>query len=190
MIYAVSLLLTAVATLFQQPCEAGCINSAKLLTCFVVHVDRLGCSCGTALLGRNKFYKVFPLLLEGSYLKLEDACRRFRNPSILDIKIGRVSYDPDADEHKRSIEMAKYPPLSELGFQLLGMRVGAFSENWVQDGSTKAASISVGSCAAPTPCVRHEFHVQRLLKRSGCGFRWISNLLNALRTPFNGVVLP
>jgi len=129
MIYAVSLLLTAVATLFQQPCEAGCINSAKLLTCFVVHVDRLGCSCGTALLGRNKFYKVFPLLLEGSYLKLEDACRRFRNPSILDIKIGRVSYDPDADEHKRSIEMAKYPPLSELGFQLLGMRVGAFSEN-------------------------------------------------------------
>ena len=50
-------------------------------------------------------------------------CRRFRNPSILDVKIGRVSYDPEADEKKRSAEMAKYPPLAKLGFQLLGMRV-------------------------------------------------------------------
>ena len=58
-----------------------------------------------------------------SYLKLEDVCRRFRNPSILDVKIGRVSYDPEADDRKRSAERAKYPPLAELGFQLLGMRV-------------------------------------------------------------------
>ena len=58
-----------------------------------------------------------------SYLKLEDVCRRFRNPSILDIKIGRVSYDPAADASKREAEISKYPPLSQIGFQLLGMRV-------------------------------------------------------------------
>nr|CAB3256567.1 inositol polyphosphate multikinase [Phallusia mammillata] len=64
-----------------------------------------------------------------SYLKLEDACRRFRNPSILDIKIGRVSYDPDANMEKQAIETAKYPPLQELGFQLLGMRISGPSPN-------------------------------------------------------------
>ncbi|XP_002131926.2 inositol polyphosphate multikinase [Ciona intestinalis] len=64
-----------------------------------------------------------------SYMKLEDACRRFRNPSILDIKIGRVSYDPEANQEKRAIESAKYPPLYDLGFQLLGMRVSGPSPN-------------------------------------------------------------
>lgn len=61
--------------------------------------------------------------LTAQYLKLEDACRRFRNPSIMDIKIGRVSYDPEADAEKIAIESKKYLPLQKLGFQLLGMRV-------------------------------------------------------------------
>ncbi|CAK8673244.1 unnamed protein product [Clavelina lepadiformis] len=64
-----------------------------------------------------------------SYLKLEDACRRFRNPSILDIKIGRVAHDPHADEKKRTAMTARYPPLSEIGFQLLGMRIAGPSPN-------------------------------------------------------------
>lgn len=63
------------------------------------------------------------------YLKLEDACKRFRNPSIVDIKIGRVSYDPDADPDKIAFESGKYPPQKKLGFQLLGTRVSGPSPN-------------------------------------------------------------
>lgn len=62
-------------------------------------------------------------MFEDGYLKLEDACRRFRNPSILDVKIGRVSYDPHADAAKIAFESGKYPPMKNLGFQLLGARV-------------------------------------------------------------------
>ncbi|XP_039274136.2 inositol polyphosphate multikinase-like [Styela clava] len=75
-----------------------------------------------------------PIIVENesespAYMKLEDACRRFRNPSILDIKIGRVSYDPHADEAKIAFETGKYPPQQNLGFQLLGMRVSGQSPN-------------------------------------------------------------
>lgn len=59
-----------------------------------------------------------------AFLKLEDLTRPFKNPCIIDIKIGRVTWDPNASEEKRSKEESKYPPLKNIGFQLLGCRVG------------------------------------------------------------------
>ncbi|KAL6487245.1 hypothetical protein MHYP_G00038710 [Metynnis hypsauchen] len=57
------------------------------------------------------------------YLKLEDVTRRFTHPCIMDVKIGRKSYDPFASREKREEQIRKYPPMEEVGFLLLGMRV-------------------------------------------------------------------
>ena len=58
-----------------------------------------------------------------NYLRLEDLTRPFRNPCIIDIKMGRVTWDPDATDAKRVREESKYPPLKMSGFQFLGCRV-------------------------------------------------------------------
>lgn len=57
------------------------------------------------------------------YLKLEDVTRRFLQPCIMDVKIGRRSYDPFASKEKREEQISKYPLMEEIGFLLLGMRV-------------------------------------------------------------------
>lgn len=57
------------------------------------------------------------------YLKLEDVTRRFLRPCIMDVKIGRRSYDPFASKEKRQEQISKYPLMEEIGFLLLGMRV-------------------------------------------------------------------
>ncbi|XP_029953338.1 inositol polyphosphate multikinase [Salarias fasciatus] len=57
------------------------------------------------------------------YLKLEDVTRRFAKPCIMDVKLGRRSYDPFASQEKREQQIRKYPHMEEVGFLLLGMRV-------------------------------------------------------------------
>lgn len=59
----------------------------------------------------------------GGYLRLEDLTRPFHNPCIIDIKMGKVTWDPDATDTKRKREESKYPPLKKTGFQLLGCRI-------------------------------------------------------------------
>jgi len=48
---------------------------------------------------------------------------RFKNPCILDVKIGRITYDPGATQEKITQELAKFPPLQKVRFQLTGMKV-------------------------------------------------------------------
>lgn len=57
------------------------------------------------------------------FLRLEDLTRPFLNPCIIDIKMGKVTWDPDATDAKRKREESKYPPLQKTGFQLLGCRI-------------------------------------------------------------------
>ena len=68
-------------------------------------------------------YLLWPPLLLDLYLKLEDVTRRFSRPCIMDVKVGRRSYDPLALLEKREQQIAKYPLMEEIGFLLLGMRV-------------------------------------------------------------------
>ncbi|OQR68754.1 inositol polyphosphate multikinase-like [Tropilaelaps mercedesae] len=58
-----------------------------------------------------------------SYMKLEDLCRPFKQPCIADLKIGRVTYDPEATAEKIKQYMTKYPAQWEIGYRILGMRV-------------------------------------------------------------------
>ena len=57
------------------------------------------------------------------YIRLEDITAHMMNISLLDVKIGYITYDPEASEEKRRAEMSKYKYAKDLGFRILGMRV-------------------------------------------------------------------
>lgn len=57
------------------------------------------------------------------YLVLEDLTHKFQHPCVLDLKMGRRSYDEEATPEKVAKEKAKYPPQEVVGFRFSGMRV-------------------------------------------------------------------
>jgi len=57
------------------------------------------------------------------YVKLEDIAREFRRPCVMDIKVGPITYDHEADEAKIGREKAKSPSLPQVKFQIVGIRV-------------------------------------------------------------------
>ncbi|XP_050390379.1 inositol polyphosphate multikinase [Patella vulgata] len=58
-----------------------------------------------------------------TYLKLENITSSFRKPSVMDVKIGAISWDPEATEAKINQEKSKFPPAQKVGFRFAGMRV-------------------------------------------------------------------
>ncbi|XP_060080444.1 inositol polyphosphate multikinase-like [Ylistrum balloti] len=58
-----------------------------------------------------------------SYLKLENLMHHLSKPSVIDIKMGKRTYDPEAPPEKIALEVAKFPPVLKLGYQLSGMQV-------------------------------------------------------------------
>ncbi|KAJ1352232.1 hypothetical protein KIN20_008442 [Parelaphostrongylus tenuis] len=80
---------------------------------------------GLALL-TPRFYGVTSLAIDREdhdFLILEDVTAVYRLPAILDVKMGRITFDPVADPLKQEKEMKKYPPQRTLGFRLLGYRM-------------------------------------------------------------------
>jgi len=45
----------------------------------------------------------------------------------MDIKVGPVTYDHEADVDKIARETAKSPALAQVGFQIVGVRVGGIT---------------------------------------------------------------
>ena len=58
-----------------------------------------------------------------SYLILENIMRPFRYPCVIDIKLGRITYDCEATPEKVRRQIEKFQPAAEIGFQLLGWKV-------------------------------------------------------------------
>lgn len=58
-----------------------------------------------------------------SYLMLEDITAKYKKPCTIDIKMGKQSYEPDADKEKQEREIKKYPQQKEFGLRIVGMRV-------------------------------------------------------------------
>lgn len=56
------------------------------------------------------------------YLELENLGHEYISPCLADVKIGRVTYDPTADETKRARRSKKWPPLFDLGYSFLGIK--------------------------------------------------------------------
>ncbi|KAL7071821.1 hypothetical protein ACQ4LE_008742 [Meloidogyne hapla] len=67
------------------------------------------------------------------FLQLEDITHPFEKPCIMDIKIGKVTYDPDANEEKRIKEQSKCPFQEILGFRILGYRIHTETEFYSKD---------------------------------------------------------
>jgi len=62
------------------------------------------------------------------YIKLENVSKRFQHPCVMDIKVGPITYDHEADNDKIAREKAKSPALPQVGFQIVGIRVrGVFN---------------------------------------------------------------
>lgn len=57
------------------------------------------------------------------YLRLGDVLATMVHPSVMDIKIGPKTYDPEASNEKIATEMSKYKHAAVMGFRILGMRV-------------------------------------------------------------------
>lgn len=58
------------------------------------------------------------------FLSLEDLAAHCREPCIIDIKIGQITYDPMAIKEKVLEQSSKYKRLREFGFRILGMKLG------------------------------------------------------------------
>ncbi|CAD6191881.1 unnamed protein product [Caenorhabditis auriculariae] len=74
------------------------------------------------------FYGLQILPIDGEtheFMILEDVTASYRLPAILDVKMGLVTYDPNASESKKTKETVKYPPQAFLGCRLLGYRIHA-----------------------------------------------------------------
>ncbi|CAF3397987.1 unnamed protein product [Rotaria sp. Silwood1] len=57
-----------------------------------------------------------------SYLILENIIRSYKYPCIIDIKLGRITYDCEATPEKIERQIGKFQPATEIGFQLLGWK--------------------------------------------------------------------
>lgn len=100
------------------------------------------------------------------YLKLEDVTHKFNKPCIMDVKIGRKSYDPFASSEKIQQQVSKYPLMEEIGFLVLGMRVRAVSmscahfPHTTRQGTAGLISVLVDKNEHPVlfghPCVSYE----------------------------------
>uniref|UniRef100_A0A2C9JRX7 Kinase n=1 Tax=Biomphalaria glabrata TaxID=6526 RepID=A0A2C9JRX7_BIOGL len=59
----------------------------------------------------------------GKFLKLANLTYGYKKPCVIDLKMGKVTYDQEATPEKIAGEIAKYPPLTKLGFQITGMMI-------------------------------------------------------------------
>jgi len=87
---------------------------------FYIKVQSSGHPLGVLL---PRFYGVQELDDGEKYLVLEDLTAGFTEACVLDLKMGRRSYDENASPEKVEKERAKYPPQEVVGFRFCGMRV-------------------------------------------------------------------
>jgi hypothetical protein len=63
---------------------------------------------------------------------LEDLTINMQNPTIIDIKMGKQTYEPTATIDKIKSEIKKYPYQAEIGFRITGFKVLNFVNNEIK----------------------------------------------------------
>ncbi|KAG8179274.1 hypothetical protein JTE90_026738 [Oedothorax gibbosus] len=79
-----------------------------------------------------EFHGIWETNIEGKsvqYICLEDVSKNFENPSVLDVKMGCITYDDDANEDKILSQSTKFKYGEALGIRILGMKVYNDDEN-------------------------------------------------------------
>ncbi|KAH8333583.1 hypothetical protein KR059_000994, partial [Drosophila kikkawai] len=86
-----------------------------------------------------RFYGPLKLVVnqrERTFLRLEDLTRDMLQPCVMDVKVGKRTWDPAASPHKRQVEEAKYVQCKQaLGLCLPGFQV------YIPDQDTEKATI-------------------------------------------------
>lgn len=60
---------------------------------------------------------------QDAHLLLQDLTVNYKQPCVMDLKMGTETFEPDAPEDKRLRETTKYPQQSIFGFRIVGMRI-------------------------------------------------------------------
>lgn len=98
----------------ESPCDDPVLHELAQLT-----PRYLGLFETELILGSDEPRKT----LKVNYMKLEDLCQQFKRPCVADLKIGRVTHDPEASAEKIEQSVSKYPAQWDIGYRILGMRV-------------------------------------------------------------------
>lgn len=64
-----------------------------------------------------------------NFICMEDLHAHCKTPCVLDIKVGRTTYDPMANEAKVQEQSTKYPRVRDFGFRVLGMHTGLINRD-------------------------------------------------------------
>lgn len=75
----------------------------------------------------------FHFLPSNTHLILSDMTKGFYRPNVMDLKIGRKTYEPDATLEKIQSQIQKYPQQEQFGFRIVGMRMYKYL-NDIHDG--------------------------------------------------------
>jgi Inositol polyphosphate kinase len=58
-----------------------------------------------------------------AHLLLQDLTINYKQPCVMDLKMGTETFEPDAPDEKRLRESSKYPQQAIFGFRIVGMRI-------------------------------------------------------------------
>ncbi|KRZ86126.1 Inositol polyphosphate multikinase [Trichinella sp. T8] len=67
--------------------------------------------------------KFVPKFYVHSFLVLDNLLKFYRQPCVMDVKIGRQTWEPAATLQRVQYELKKYPIIHKIGFRFLGMSV-------------------------------------------------------------------
>ncbi|XP_033153228.1 inositol polyphosphate multikinase [Drosophila mauritiana] len=108
---------------YESLAEAGASGDNDLLALLRGHVPR--------------FYGPLKLVVnrrERTFLRLEDLTRSFAKPCVMDVKMGKRTWDPESSPNKRKLEEAKYVMCKQkLGLCLPGFQVYLPKEEHTQE---------------------------------------------------------
>lgn len=108
------------------------------------------------------------------FMRLADVAFYGSHPTVMDIKIGKRTYGPDATEKKKDDERKKYRFQEELGFRVLGMMI-------YKPGTSNSST----SSSSPQNYIRHDKSYGKQFAPPSClplpGFR---DIVEAVSTDF------
>lgn len=97
-----------------------------------------------------------------SFLRLEDLTAKFAAPCVCDVKLGTITWGPEASAEKVARIRRKYPHQETLGFRFTGMRVYKPSDHaFVQHDRAFGASLDPKSMERGVEEFLHDGHTVR-----------------------------
>lgn len=149
-----------------------------------VYSQNVSCPCygrnqGEKSLCAREYKKV-------NFLCLEELTLHCKEPCIVDIKIGVVTYDPMALKDKVLEQSSKYRRLREFGFRILGMKLGNEFKDKSYGKNLKTSDQiyeALDSFFSPLSKIEHKYVViNKILKRLQLLSTWFeSENINQLR---------